>query len=95
VEKRTIQETLFMKTAAQIIGGAQALPAVSFDLKECFEEYLPDGYKTFLNILRVVEKYPHIAPVGQIRAAYLTRTRSMPETERQPEGGSFGSFAYA
>jgi hypothetical protein len=31
-----------MKTIAQIIGGAQALLAVSFDLKECFEEYLTD-----------------------------------------------------
>jgi hypothetical protein len=38
LEKRTIQETLFMKTIAQIIGGSQALPAVSFELKECFEE---------------------------------------------------------
>jgi hypothetical protein len=46
-----------MKTIAQIIGGEQALPAGSFELKECFEEYLTDEYKTFLHILRVVEKY--------------------------------------
>jgi hypothetical protein len=37
LKKQTIQETLFMKTIAQIIGGAQALLAVSFELKECFE----------------------------------------------------------
>jgi hypothetical protein len=29
-----------MKTIAQIIGGAQALLAVSFELKECFEDHL-------------------------------------------------------
>jgi hypothetical protein len=38
LEKQTIPETLFMKTIAQLIGGAQALLAVSFELQECFEE---------------------------------------------------------
>jgi IS5 family transposase len=57
VSKKTIQETLFMKTIAQIIGGAQALLPVSFELKECFEEHLTAEYKTFLHILRVVEEY--------------------------------------
>ena len=46
-----------MKTITQIIGGAQALLPVSFELKECFEEYLTDEYKTFLHILRITEEY--------------------------------------
>jgi hypothetical protein len=57
LEKQTIPETHFMKTIAQIIGGAQALPSVSFELQECFEGHLTGEYKTFLNILRVAEKY--------------------------------------
>jgi hypothetical protein len=37
-----------MKTISQIIAGAQALLAISYDLTGCFEEYLSDEYKTFL-----------------------------------------------
>jgi hypothetical protein len=46
-----------MKTVTQIIGGAQALLDISFDLRKCFEEYLTDEYKTFPRILRVTEEY--------------------------------------
>jgi hypothetical protein len=53
-----------MKTISQIIGGAQALFDISFDLQENFEEYLTDEYKTFLQILWVAEEH----------AAGLTRT---------------------
>jgi hypothetical protein len=45
-----------MKTISQIIAGAQALLAVSYDLIEWFEEYLSDEYKTFLHILRGIEE---------------------------------------
>jgi hypothetical protein len=45
-----------MKTINQIIGGAQALLNISYDLKGCFEEYLGDAYKTFLHMLRVIEE---------------------------------------
>ena len=45
-----------MKTISQIIAGAKALPDISFDITGCFEEYLSDHYKTFLHILRVIEK---------------------------------------
>jgi hypothetical protein len=45
-----------MKTISQIIAGAQALLAVSYDLNECFEEYLSDEYQTFLHMLRVIEE---------------------------------------
>jgi hypothetical protein len=34
-----------MKTISQIIGRAQALLNISFNLTECFEEYLSDKYK--------------------------------------------------
>jgi hypothetical protein len=45
-----------MKTISQIIAGAQALFNISFNLTGCFEEYLPDEYKTFLQVLRVIEE---------------------------------------
>jgi hypothetical protein len=45
-----------MKTITQIIGGAQALLNISFELKNCFEEYLSNEYKTFLHMLRVIEE---------------------------------------
>jgi transposase len=46
-----------MKTITEIIGGAQSLLDVDFDLQKCFEEYLTDSYKSFLHILRVAETY--------------------------------------
>ncbi|MDR1148465.1 MAG: hypothetical protein LBK66_07525 [Spirochaetaceae bacterium] len=36
-----------MKTITQIIAGAQALLNISFELKNCFEEYLSDEYKGY------------------------------------------------
>jgi transposase len=49
------KETLVMKTITEIIGGAQGLLNISYDLQDVFEEYLTDEYKTFLHIVRVVE----------------------------------------
>lgn len=46
-----------MKSIAEIIGGAQSLLDIDFELQSCFEEYLTDEYKTFLHILSVVETY--------------------------------------
>jgi hypothetical protein len=45
-----------MKTTSQIIGGAQGLLNIPFNLAECFEEYLSDEYKTFPHMLRVIEE---------------------------------------
>ncbi|WP_411045213.1 transposase [Treponema sp. TIM-1] len=45
-----------MKTISQIIAGAQGLLNISFTLSHCFEEFLLDEYKTFLHMLRVIEK---------------------------------------
>jgi hypothetical protein len=70
-----------MKTISQIIAGAQALLAVSYDPAGCFEEYLSDEYKTFLHILRVVEEQiPSIirpyAGTGRIPYQYTPFIRS-------------------
>ena len=46
-----------MKTVTEIIGGAQALLDVDYDLQSCFEEYLGNDYKMFLSILRIAETY--------------------------------------
>ncbi|MDR1956778.1 MAG: hypothetical protein LBQ30_08000, partial [Treponema sp.] len=44
-----------MKTIPEIIGGAQGLLGIPFDLRKVFEEYLTDEYKTLLHLLRVLE----------------------------------------
>ena len=46
-----------MKTITEILGGAQGLFDISFDLQSCFEETLIDQQKTFLHILRCVEEH--------------------------------------
>jgi len=46
-----------MKTITEIIGGAQALLDINFDLQKCFEEHLTDEHKTFLHLLRVAEQF--------------------------------------
>jgi transposase len=45
-----------MKSIAEILGGAQELLDISFDLQKCFEEYLTEENKLFLHILRVLEE---------------------------------------
>jgi transposase len=45
-----------MKSIAEIIGGAQGLLDISYELQDVFEEYLSDEYKTFLQMLRVIEE---------------------------------------
>ena len=45
-----------MKSILEILGGAQILLGLSFDLQECFEEYLTEEYRGFLSILRAVEE---------------------------------------
>jgi hypothetical protein len=46
-----------MKTITEIIGGAQALLDINFNLQSCFEEYLTDEQKTFLHLLRTAETF--------------------------------------
>ena len=70
-----------MKTITEIIGGAQALLDVKFDLQTCFEETLNDQQKTFMHILRCVEEHLPIlirpyAGTGRIPYQYLPFLRS-------------------
>jgi hypothetical protein len=39
-----------MKTITEIIGGAQGLLNIPYNLQDVFEEYLTDEYKTFLHM---------------------------------------------
>jgi hypothetical protein len=45
-----------MKSISEIIGGAQGLLDISFELQSCFEETLNKQQKTFLQVLRIIEK---------------------------------------
>jgi transposase len=45
-----------MKSLAEIIGGAQCLLDISFELREIFEDHLSDEHKTFLHMLRIIEE---------------------------------------
>jgi hypothetical protein len=70
-----------MKSITEIIGGAQALFNLSYKLQGCFEEYLTDEYRTFLQMLRVIESaLPPImrryAGVGRKPYQYLPLIRS-------------------
>ena len=46
-----------MKKITEILGGAQALLDINYDLQTCFEERLTDEHKSFLHILRAVEQF--------------------------------------
>ena len=43
-----------MKSIADILGGAQILLGVAYDLQDSFEEYLNTNHRAFLAMLRVV-----------------------------------------
>ena len=71
-----------MKTITEIIGGAQSLLNVNFDVQDCFEEYLSEEYKTFLHILRVTEEFipsihRHKNKMGRPPYEYFPFIRSM------------------
>jgi transposase len=44
-----------MKTITEILGGMQILMGISFNLQDCFEEYLTEEHRCFLAMLRVIE----------------------------------------
>jgi hypothetical protein len=71
-----------MKTITEIIGRAQGLLNIPYNLREVLEEYLTDEYKTFLHILRVLEeaRNPLIrgyAGTGRIPYQYQPFVRSV------------------
>jgi len=45
-----------MKSITEILGGAQLLLGISFDLQTTFEEYLTTEQRAFLVTLRVIEE---------------------------------------
>ncbi len=51
-----------MKSVTEILGGAQILFGISFDLQDIFEEYLTEQHRTFLAMLRVIEE--HLPAIG-------------------------------
>jgi len=70
-----------MKTVTEIVGGAQGLLDISFDLQSCFEETLNDQQKTFLQMLRCIEwnlppLYRPYAGTGRRPYQYLPFLRS-------------------
>jgi len=70
-----------MKTVTEILGGAQELLDISFDLQSCFEEKLNYQQKTFLQMLRCIEEhipflYRPYAGTGRKPYQYLPFLRS-------------------
>ena len=45
-----------MKSLTEILGGAQLLIGVSFDIQDTFEEYLSEEQRAFLVLLRLIEE---------------------------------------
>jgi len=46
-----------MKTVTEILGGAQILLNISYDIQDCFEEFLSEEHRTFIHMLRVMESH--------------------------------------
>ena len=46
-----------MKSVIEILGGAQILFGVSFNIQDSFEEYLTEQHRAFLAMLRVIEEH--------------------------------------
>ncbi len=44
-----------MKTITEILGGAQMLLPISYDIQHCFEEQLTNEHRFFISMLRVIE----------------------------------------
>lgn len=70
-----------MKTVTEILGGAQGLLDITFDLQSCFEETLNDQQKTFIQMLRCIEwnlppLYRSYAGTGRKPYQYLPFLRS-------------------
>ena len=46
-----------MKTVTEILGGAQILLNISYDIQDSFEEFLSEEHRTFIHMLRVMESH--------------------------------------
>lgn len=56
-----------MTTITKILGGAQILLGISYDVQDCFEQYLTDEQRTFLATLRLLSQY--LPAIERARAA--------------------------
>lgn len=66
-----------MKSVIEILGGAQILFGISFNIQDSFEEYLTEQHRAFLAMLRVVEEH-----LPELESRYGGRGR--PRLEDQP-----------
>ena len=46
-----------MKSVSEILGGAQIQLGISYDIQDCFEEFLSEDHRTFIYMLRVMESH--------------------------------------
>nr|MDA3798556.1 hypothetical protein [Kiritimatiellia bacterium] len=51
------KENPFMRTIAEIIGGAQALLPLNYDIQECFEETLTQEQVSFIHHVRILMEH--------------------------------------
>jgi transposase len=65
-----------MKSITEILGSAQILFDISFDLQDSFEEYLTEQHKAFLTMLRVIEEH-----LPAVKNAYTGRGRKPHEAQ--------------
>ena len=71
-----------MKTITEILGGAQILMGISFDLQDSFEEFLTEEHRCFLTMLRVIEEAQPVLEMNR-------KTRGRIPYEDQPFMRSF------
>jgi hypothetical protein len=60
-----------MKSVTEILGVAQILFPISFEIQDVFEEYLTTEHRTFLAMLSVIEE--HVPRVERSRKTRRTR----------------------
>lgn len=59
-----------MRSITEILGGAQTLLDISFDIQDVFEEYLTSTHRAFLHTLRIIESH-----LPQFSSGYRGRGR--------------------
>ena len=64
------EETLSMKSITEILGGAQILFPISFEIQDVFEEYLTKEHRAFLAMIGVIEEH-----IPQFERRYKGRGR--------------------
>ena len=72
-----------MKSITEILGGAQILLDISYDIQDCFEEYLSEDHRTFIHMLRVMESH---FPRMEKSAGGRGRPRKGEVRQKEPQG---------